>query len=379
MVLAPKMPSNKYSLADLEELVEEVRLCHEHGMICVQPYRFIRKAALLIQKYCEKGLEKQKFANARESKFALSNEFGNLVDFYVDNIGEYLSLSASTLPSRRGSIRSFLAQLEQQGVKRIEDITRTAINECITQCAKKYSPGSRGWLDNIRQFLWFLYEAGITEENFRYAMPDMPPKKRVVRHGFSESEVAGMLEAVDRESWNGKRDYAFLMIASRTGLRGIDIVNLRLASIDWYANEIRISQSKTGNALSLPLEPAVGNAIADYILNSRPKSSSEYIFVKHYDPSEHYSTKISYSIVRKYMVIAGIYDKDKPYRGMHSFRRSFGKSLLESSVPIDMINELLGHADINSSRPYLAIDENGLRNCALSLNLSETEGIHNAI
>ena len=301
------------------------------------------------------------------------------MDTYVDKIGEYRCLSINTLPTRRGIIRGFLAQLEQQGVERVADITRPAISESITQNAKKYSAGSKNWVQYARHFLQFLHEAGITPEDFSSAIPDTPPRKRVVREGFSESEVGTILGAVDKDSKNGKRDYAFMVIAARTGLRGVDIVNLTLDSIDWRTNEIQIVQHKTGNALCLPLLPEVGNAVADYILNARPESASRYIFVKDYDPLSPFSRQTSTAVVKKYMGIAGLDNEKIPFRGMHSFRRGLGKALLESAVPIDMVNELLGHADMNSSRPYLAIDENGLRNCAIDLIFTETEGSQNAI
>jgi integrase len=34
----------------------------------------------------------------------------------------------------------------------------------------------------------------------------------------------------------------------------------------------------------------------------------------------------------------------KTRRGSHSFRRTFGKGLLEAQIPLYMLSELLGHA-----------------------------------
>lgn len=53
---------------------------------------------------------------------------------------------------------------------------------------------------------------------------------------------------------------------------------------DWRAKEIRLVQSKTGKSLSLPLEPESGNAIADYLLNARPKCDLPDIFITHTNP-----------------------------------------------------------------------------------------------
>ena len=76
-------------------------------------------------------------------------------------------------------------------------------------------------------------------------------------------------------------------------------------------------------------------------------------------------------MVPKYIKLAGI--SDTPRRGFHSFRRGFALSLLESSISVDMLSEMLGDVDVNSVKPYLAIDENGLRDCAISLIPHESE------
>ena len=375
-----KIPSNRFSAIEMDELVREVGFCCERGAINKRPYQCIRKASKLIHSYYVKGsLDKRDATKLKGYRTVLSDEFENLVELYVDKIGEYRCLSVNTLPTRRGLIRSFLAQLEQQGVDTVAGITRPAISESITQNARKYSPGSKDWVHYSQQFLWFLHEEGITLEDFSTAIPDTLPRKRVIRGGFSEEEIFQILSAVDKNALNGKRDYAFMAIAARTGLRGMDIVNLKLDSIDWRSNEMRIVQHKTGNALILPLVQEVGNAVADYILNSRPESNSGYIFVKRCDPAQPFSRQCATAVVKKHMALAGVDCEKTPHRGIHSFRRGLGKALLEASVPIDMINELLGHADMNSSRPYLAIDENGLRNCALGLIPLEMEGGPDAV
>ncbi|MBU3178946.1 tyrosine-type recombinase/integrase [Clostridium estertheticum] len=86
------------------------------------------------------------------------------------------------------------------------------------------------------------------------------------------------MNEVDRISLIGKRDYAIIYLASHTGLRAINIANLKFKNIDWINGKINITQKKTGGYLSLPLESDTGNAIADYILNRRTESESEHVF-----------------------------------------------------------------------------------------------------
>jgi len=70
------------------------------------------------------------------------------------------------------------------------------------------------------------------------------------------------------------------MLATRNGLRAGDILNLKLSDIDWKNAEASIMQKKTGAFVTLPLAEETLSAIADYILQARPPSGLQYIFLK---------------------------------------------------------------------------------------------------
>jgi integrase len=78
-------------------------------------------------------------------------------------------------------------------------------------------------------------------------------------------EVEALLAAVDRHSPKGKRAYAMLLLAGRLGLRVSDIVSLRLEQIRWDHARLDVVQTKTGDALTLPLTEEVGQALIDYL------------------------------------------------------------------------------------------------------------------
>jgi integrase len=204
-------------------------------------------------------------------------------------------------------------------------------------------------------------------ENLSDAVPKFSPRRNVVIQGFDADEVELMLNAVDRDMPKGKRDYAIMMIAAKTGLRAVDIAQLTFQNINWRINEINLIQKKTGNPLSLPLMPEVGNAIASYILTARPKSPSENIFISTSNVLKPISRQTVCSLAYKYKKLAGINDSGGTNRAFHSFRRGFALSLLESSVNAPMIGEMLGDVNINSIKPYLAISETGLMDCGIKL------------
>jgi integrase len=172
---------------------------------------------------------------------------------------------------------------------------------------------------------------------------------------------------VDRDDPVGKRDYAVLLLAARTGLRRADISNLRLCDIKWKSSTIELIQEKTDSLLVLPLLTDVGNAIADYILNARPKSDSPYVFLRHCAPYKKMSSAACYEISRKAMGKSEIHQNEGERKGLHCLRHAIATRLLEKETPLSVISTILGHKSKDSTKIYLSTDLKNLRFCALGL------------
>ena len=360
---------SKYNTEILDEIADIMSNCCDDGKFSPKTYLDFMRAVKILRAYHEKGALVRGDTKIRQERL-LSEDFEVLLSTYSERICDYYTLSRNTVYRRSSAIRMFLYNLEENhDIHSADGFTHRAINEGVTTLSTNYDYGGlRSIIPVVRQFLHFLFEAGITTVDYCVAVPKNAPKHRKIHQGFTESETAKILGSVDRNTVKGKRNYAIMLIASRTGLRAVDIANLKFDNIDWRTNEIRIVQRKTGNPLSLPLTAEIGNALAEYILQVRFKKDSPLIFGHIYSGKALQPQSIC-AIVKKYAKFSGITTPDNRY-GVHCFRRGFGKSLLESSVPIDMINELLGHTEMNSSRPYLAIDEMGLKKCAISLALN---------
>ena len=275
--------------------------------------------------------------------------------------------STRTLDGERSAIRHFLLHLESNGIGNVSEIKRNDISAYIPILAERNPAGISGILTRLRAFFRYLIEEGLINENLILCLQLTAAIRKKVRFGFSPEEAAKILNAVDRSSAVGKRDFAMLSLARYTGLRGVDVQNMKMQDIDWNNNEIRIIQHKTKRPLILPLENHVGNAIAEYILNARPDSQSTVIFLRTkapYEPLGHGNCSV---ITKRYAQKAGVTWKPDEYKGFHSFRRSIGISMLAANVPLHTISEILGHSRSDSTKPYLSADLDNLKFCALPL------------
>lgn len=187
---------------------------------------------------------------------------------------------------------------------------------------------------------------------------------------FSPKEIGKILSAIDTETECGKRDYAIILLAYDTGLRGIDIRMLKCENINWRERTISICQHKTSKPLTVTMHPQTMNALADYMLHVREKyldvCGDGEVFISFHIPKRPFSKctdRVLNHMFKKYMesseieIIAG--------RNFHSLRRSFAVGLSSGGVPLDQISQLLGHSAVESSRPYLSYNETQMKLCAM--------------
>jgi len=67
------------------------------------------------------------------------------------------------------------------------------------------------------------------------------------------------------------------------------------------------------------------------------------------------------------MRLAGIRNISQKKHGPHALRHSLAGFLLEKKTPLPVISEVLGHTNTESTKTYLRIDMESLRQCALKV------------
>lgn len=174
-----------------------------------------------------------------------------------------------------------------------------------------------------------------------------------------------MLDTIDRNNPEGKRDYAIILCVTRLGLRASDIRNLRFGNLNWSRKTIMITMVKTKRPIELPLLEDVGWALIDYLKNGRPESKSDCVFIRHKAPYTQFGDCNSFHrMLSRRMHKAGLSTKGQKH-GLHSLRNTLARQMLEHGTPLPVISEVLGHVSVQTTGLYLKIDLNGLRNCVL--------------
>lgn len=293
-------------------------------------------------------------------KEVISSGLSEALELY-DQAEEASGLSKSSLIKNHRPIRYLLEYMTSLGYQKLSDVqpgdTIKAIEDMLE---KHYDPTSLVTaISGMRRF----YEMFPELRQFRLEIPSRMPRKRSIIEVYSEDEqnkIACQLSSSDIS----RRDAAICLLSFETGLRSVDICNLRLGDVDWKHNAIHIVQSKTQRPLNLPIRSSYGNAMVDYLLKERPECKEDYFFLSVHAPYVKLNT--TWHIVKAVVSAAGV-ETDGRLTGTRMFRHNAASAMLRKGVPLPAIAEGLGHKCQDSTMVYLSTDQETMSSLTLPL------------
>ena len=147
--------------------------------------------------------------------------------------------------SRLQRLFFFVDYLSLRRVKGVAEITPEIISDYVICICPKHEKSIAAILTTLRVFLRFLYLNGYTDKDLSLSVPKQNKYNYpVVPSTWDSAEVKRMLDAIDRGSPRGKRDYAILILVAKLGIRAGDIKALKLSDLNWADKTITITQKK---------------------------------------------------------------------------------------------------------------------------------------
>ncbi len=171
--------------------------------------------------------------------------------------------------------------------------------------------------------------------------------------GYLEKpEMEALLNAPDRQTAQGRRDYALLLFLYNSGARASEAASLRICDLDGYSKCARIT-GKGGKQRICPLWPATFNVLDPLTLG---RESAEPVFLNRYGKS---ITRFGiHTLVERYALRAREQAPSLASKRVspHLIRHTTATHLLRAGVDINTIRGWLGHASLNTTNVYAEID-----------------------
>ena len=197
--------------------------------------------------------------------------------------------------------------------------------------------------------LKFYYEQILRRKFFIPSIGIRRPKKdKKLPIILSKQEIVKMIEATDN-----LKHKLIIQILYGSGLRISEVVNLQINDIDFNRRIIIIKSGKGKKDRITILSKQILENINNYLRQYHPMA---YLF-ESYEPGKKINIRSAQKVVINAMKKANIGKEATA----HSLRHSFTTHLLEAGTDIRYIQELLGHARLETTQIYTKVANNKLR------------------
>ena len=138
-----------------------------------------------------------------------------------------------------------------------------------------------------------------------------------------------------------------LSLIYSAGLRGQEVINLKIADIDFERKTIHIRQSKYKKDRIVPLSGYMAEGLSKYL-----KAENPHLWLFNgKEPDGRYSVRGLSWVMRETLKRTSI----KKEVNLHSLRHTYATHLLEEGLNIVTLKDLLGHAEIATTMVYLHV------------------------
>lgn len=262
----------------------------------------------------------------------------------------------------------FFRYLENKKIFSAADITPALVVSFQEQDYHSTSESKNAYGIKLRQLLRFMADNKLIPVNVALAVTTCYAPHRNIVDVLSNEMIEAIYDHRQKAATPLElRDSAIIMLGLRMGIRGADIINLKLDNFDWNNKTVSFIQTKTKTAITLPVPTEVANSLYKYIVQGRPKSAdvgNGYIFIRHQAPYVPFTvTTVCKNTLNRVLARYGLHLKKG--QGFHMTRKTFATNMMRARNKLDDISNALGHARQETAEVYLERDEAGMRMCPL--------------
>lgn len=254
--------------------------------------------------------------------------------------------SQKSIKYYKSTIENMLTKIQ----KAVEDIKTEDLREYLVGYSKN-NKCSKVTIDNIRRIISSFF-SWLEEENYILKSPERRIHKirtgKVVKETYSDENIE-----ILRDSCDEIRDLAIIDLLNSTGIRVGELVKLNISDVNFNERECIVSGK--GNKQRKAYFDAKAKIHLQNYLNTRT-DNNDALFVSLLKP--HDRLEISGVEIRMRRLGEKInINKVHP----HKFRRTLATRAIDKGMPIEQVQQLLGHSKIDTTLQYAMVNQNNVK------------------
>lgn len=264
----------------------------------------------------------------------------NSIAAYARDLRRYLAwVETRPLASIRiGDLADFIGSMQE------EQLAPASISRCTVA---------------VRTFYKYLQLEGVVSDNPAELLAAQKMWQRVPKV-LTISQVNALLAAPRRIDAYGQRDKAMLEVLYATGCRVSEVCHLKLRDLSLRERHIRC-EGKGGKQRIVPIGSRAIEAIDSYVAGLRctlagrqSTANDELLLSRSGRPMDRI---MLWRLVKFYAARVGIDSLISP----HALRHSFATHLLAGGADLRQVQEMLGHASIQTTQIYTHVEHSRLK------------------
>jgi integrase/recombinase XerD len=285
---------------------------------------------------------------------------------WLNHLDVERGVAANTLKSYRRDLARYAAYLAAQGIHDPAAISEAHVSEFLATLREgtgDHPPlaasSAARTLVAVRGFHRFLVlEGDLPTDPASAVSPPQPPAR--LPKAISIEDVERLLEAASLgDTPASLRDRALLEVLYGTGARISEAVGLDVDDIDTEEGVVRLF-GKGSKERIVPLGSYAAQAIGAYLVRGRPTfavkgKGTPAVFLN--QRGSRLSRQSAWSVMRAAAERADLGGHLSP----HTLRHSFATHLLDGGADVRVVQELLGHASVTTTRIYTLVTVQRLR------------------
>ena len=261
------------------------------------------------------------------------------ISTYLERVKTRLKLrglSENTINSYTFFLKPFLESIEDHKTINLEQVESFSAS-----LVGRYSKKSRALAISSLRFFF----RRVMDWPEIYVNLEVPKKEKKLPIVLSVDEMKSLIE-----SPKSKKSTLIIKLLYSSGLRVSEIVNLKVIDLDFQQNSGWVRSGKGQKDRLFQISKTLSNQLQKYL---KKHPNNIYIFSEKKPMSKRNIQSILERAARK----AGLTKKVSP----HTLRHSFATHLLESGANLLVIQQLLGHESLETTKIYTHISKSQLR------------------
>lgn len=270
---------------------------------------------------------------------------------FIDYLLLEKNYSKLTVTAYQNDLENFKAFIKDEyNSETIKDINYPQIRQWIVSLVDKNisNRSINRKVSSLNTYYKYLLKVGDIKTNPLVKHKALKTSKKV-QIPFSETEISMVLDELHFEDdFEGMRNKLIIELFYSTGIRRIELVNLKITSVDFNTKTLKVLGKRNKERI-IPLIKPVLDTLIKYL-----KKRSELTNIQ--DIHNLFLTKngvkiyetLVYRIINEYFSIASSKVKKSP----HILRHSFATHLLNQGADLNAVKELLGHSSLAATQVY---------------------------